>query len=309
MIKPFVKWVGGKTQLLEKIEQNTPETIVTYVEPFVGGGSVLLHFLETRPEIKNFIISDLNNNLIDCYNCIKYNYQYNLLVEQLKHLEEGFNSTDKQKEYYYERRKEYNYLLANPDDSSKKMDGNTMVSSEYLARKSALFMFLNKTGFNGLYRVNKKGEFNVPFNNSKKFNPDFSNLKNLHKLFIERDVNFYCNSYKDCLDNTYYIDDYNPQTTFVYMDPPYKPLTNNGSEVSYTSEGFSDKEQEELKEFCDTLNETGIKFLQSNSDPIDCKFFDNLYCKYRIKRVYARRNINSNGKKRGPITEIMIKNF
>lgn len=309
MVKPFIKWVGGKTQLLEKITQNIPEKFTTYIEPFVGGGSVFIHLLETRPDIKNFVICDLNKNLIDTYNCIKYNHQYTLLIEQLKRLEEGFNSTDKKKEYYYERRKEYNYLLANPDSTSHKISGTSSVSSEYLTRKSALFIFLNKTGFNGLYRVNKKGEFNVPFNNASKFNPDFANLKNLHKLFFEKDVYFWCSNYENCLDEIYFIDDVVFDDTFVYMDPPYKPVSKDGNEVSYTSEGFGDKEQEKLKEFCDNLDEKGIKFLQSNSDPVDCKFFDNLYFKYTIKRVRARRNINSDGNKRGPVSEILIKNY
>ena len=312
-LKPFIKWVGGKTQLLDKIVPMIPEDTDVYIELFLGGGALLLNQLEHNDNIKTFVANDLNVNLIDTYECIKYSHSFILLKDALAKLSEQFNSTDKKKEYYYDRRKEYNYLVSHPE-YLKKMDANPgYVTTNYLVRKSALFIFLNKTGFNGLYRVNKRGEFNVPFNNAKHFYPDFTNLENLHKIFLDKQVKFLKDSYENTLDYIDYLlkskEGEKPLNVFVYIDPPYKPVTQDGNEVSYTSVGFGDSEQEKLKDFCDKLTERGVKFLQSNSDPVDCKFFDNLYCKYKIKRVHARRNINSDGKKRGPITEILIKNY
>ena len=312
-LKPFIKWVGGKTQLLDKIVPMIPEDTDVYIELFLGGGALLLNQLEHNDNIKTFVANDLNVNLIDTYECIKYSHSFILLKDTLTKLSEQFNSTDKKKEYYYDRRKEYNYLVSHPE-YPRKMDANPgYVTTNYLVRKSALFIFLNKTGFNGLYRVNKRGEFNVPFNNAKHFYPDFTNLENLHKIFLDKQVKFLKDSYENTLDYIDYLlktkEGEKPLNIFVYIDPPYKPVTQDGNEVSYTSVGFGDNEQEKLKDFCDKLTERGVKFLQSNSDPVDCKFFDNLYCKYKIKRVHARRSINSDGKKRGPITEILIKNY
>ena len=312
-LKPFIKWVGGKTQLLDKIVPMIPEDTDVYIELFLGGGALLLNQLEHNDNIKTFVANDLNVNLIDTYECIKYSHSFILLKDALAKLSEQFNSTDKKKEYYYNRRKEYNYLVSHPE-YLKKMDANPgYVTTNYLVRKSALFIFLNKTGFNGLYRVNKHGEFNVSFNNAKHFYPDFTNLENLHKFFLDKQVKFLKDSYENTLDYIDYLlktkEGEKSLNIFVYIDPPYKPVTQDENEVSYISVGFGDNEQEKLKEFCDKLTERGVKFLQSNSDPVDYKFFDNLYCKYKIKRVYARRNINSDGKKRGPITEILIKNY
>lgn len=310
MLKPMIKWVGGKTQLLDKLVPLIPEDSEVYVELFLGGGALLLNQLENNKNIKLFIVNDLNTNLIDTYNCIKYPGSYFLLVEQLKRLEEQFNSSDKKKEYYYERRKEYNYLISSSSKIHNKMDDNASYSISQRVRKSALFMFLNKTCFNGLYRVNKKGEMNSPFNNAKYYHPDFINLDNLHKLFLNKDVHFINKSYSDALEDIeYLLKKEKLDKCFFYLDPPYKAVSKNISEVQYTSEGFGDKEQEELKNFCDLLNERGYKFLESNSDPIDCKFFDNLYSKYKIKRVKATRRINSNGNDRGAINEILIRNY
>lgn len=311
MLKPFIKWLGGKTQLLDKLSPMVPEDTEVYIELFLGGGALLLNQLENNDNIKLFIVNDLNTNLIDAYNCIKYNDSYFLLVERLERLEEQYNSTDRKKEFYYEKRKEYNYLMFHPY-CNKKMDasGACSYSTDYLVRKSALFMFLNKTCFNGLYRVNKKGEMNAAFNNAKYFHPDFINLKNLHRFFLEKDVHFINKSYEDTLE---YIEFKLSQTglskCFFYLDPPYKAVSKNNGELQYTSEGFDDKQQDNLKKFCDTLTEKGYKFLESNSDPVDCNFFDNLYIKYEIKRVKALRRINSNGNGRGAIDEILIKNY
>ncbi len=311
MLKPFIKWLGGKTQLIDKIAPMIPEDTEVYIELFLGGGAVLLNQLENNDNIKLFIVNDLNTNLIDTYNCIKYNNSYFLLVERLKRLEEQYNSIDKKKEFYYEKRKEYNYLVSHPQLNNK-MDGNRecSYSTDYLVRKSSLFMFINKTCFNGLYRVNKKGELNAAFNNAKYFHPDFSNLENLHKLFLNKDVHFINKSYEDTLEYIEFkVNQSGLKNCFVYLDPPYKEISKNNGVVQYTSEGFDDRQQEKLKEFCDTLTDKGFKILESNSDPVDCNFFDNLYTKYTIKRVKAARRINSDGKGRGPIDELLIKNY
>lgn len=292
-IKPFLKWVGGKTQLLNEIDKRLPTNVETYIEPFVSGGSVLIHIMQTRPDVQKFIVNDLNENLIDCYTDIKNLDSFTKLLNNLIDIQSNYNSAECKKDFYYEYRSKYNDLIElNIKDTSL---------------KSALFIFLNKTGFNGLYRVNKLGRFNVPFNNAKYFNPDFENLKNLHTLFNSKDIKFYHCDYIDFLENI------NPETLyndiFVYMDPPYKPVLNTLSEVSYTKSGFDDYEQLKLKYCCDDLSEDGIMFLQSNSDPVNSTFFDDLYRDYKIDRVLARRSINSDGTKRGQINEIMISNF
>lgn len=309
MLRPFVKWLGGKTQLLDNITPQIPEDTEVYIELFLGGGAVLLNQLETNNNIKLFIANDLNLNLVDAYNCIKFNNSFFLLKDELEHIAEQFNATDKKKEYYYERRKEYNYLVANPTRTMK-LDAGNQRTTEYLVRKSALFIFLNKTGFNGLYRVNKRGEFNAAFNNAKHFYPDFTNLENLHKIFLDKQVVFLDGSYENTLE---YIDSKLKLTgyknCFVYLDPPYKPVKKDSKGVSYTTDEFDDKKQEKLKAFCDELTARGIKFLESNSDPDDSNYFEDLYSKYNITRVKANRKINCDAKGRGPINELLIKNY
>lgn len=306
MAKPFIKWVGGKTQLLDEIDIRLPKNIMTYIEPFLGGGSVLIHMLETRNDIKNYVVNDLNSELINCYTSIKYNNSYVNLVDELESIKNEFNQSENKKELYYKYRSEYNDIILNRRLTEVKSDFFGY-ENKSAVRAAALFIFLNKTGFNGLYRVNRKGEFNVPFNNCKSFNPDFENIKNLHTLFYSKDVKFMSGDYSEIMQ---WIEKYKLyEDTFVYMDPPYKPVIENASEVSYTSSGFDDSAQRTLKSFCDGLSEDGIMFLQSNSDPIDSNFFDDLYQNYKIDRVSARRSINSDGSKRGLINEIMIRNF
>ena len=309
-LKPFIKWVGGKTQLLDKIVPMIPEDTDVYIELFLGGGALLLNQLEHNDNIKTFVANDLNVNLIYTYECIKYSHSFILLKDALTKLSEQFNSTDKKKEYYYDRRKEYNYLVSHPE-YLKKMDANPgYVTTNYLARKSALFIFLNKIGFNGLYRVNKKGEFNAAFNNAKHFYPDFTNLENLHKIFLDKQVVFLDGSYENTLeyiDNKLKLTGY--KNCFVYLDPPYKPVKKDGKGVSYTTDEFDDKKQEKLKAFCDELTAKGIKFLESNSDPDDSNYFEDLYSKYDISRVKASRKINCDTKGRGLINELLIKNY
>lgn len=294
-IKPFVKWAGGKGQLLPEIRNRYPielgKSINRYCEPFVGGGAVLFDIL-TNYEVKEVLINDINSELTNTYFQIKTHLDG--LTQQLSDMQKIYweLNTEKRKEYYYDKREHFNYLKVNGDENTN-------------LEKAALFIFLNKTCFNGLFRVNKKGLFNVPIGSYK--NPlicDMDNLKRINVLLQK--VTIRCGDYKGCLD-------FCDQNTFVYIDPPYRPLTETASFKSYTETEFNDKEQIELGRFVADLTRKGSRVLVSNSDPKnsdgDDNFFDELYSKYSIDRVLAKRMINCNGKSRGNISELLITNF
>ena len=289
--KPFIKWVGGKSQLLEEIREKYPSKIEKYCEPFVGGGAVLFDVLNTF-QPNEVLINDINKELINTYSQIKNNCEG--LISQLSEIQSIYkkHSLEENKEFFYEKRARYNEL---------KVNGNEGENLE----KAVLFIFLNKTCFNGLYRVNSKGLFNVPFNNAK--NPllcDEANLKACSQLL--QNVEMHVGDYKDCKD---FID----SDTFVYIDPPYRPLTQTAAFTSYSENGFSDKEQIELGTFITEISNKGAMVVASNSDPknsdINDNFFDNLYSEFEIERVSAARMINSNAKKRGAINELLISNI
>lgn len=288
---PFVKWAGGKSQLLEKIREKYPQKIKKYCEPFVGGGAVLFDILNNfQPE--KILINDINKDLINTYNQVRDNPD--MLISKLTELQDIYRnqSSEKNKELFFEKRSRFNELKISENDAEN-------------LEKAALFIFLNKTCFNGLYRVNKKGEFNVPFNNAK--NPlicDEENLKTCSELL--QNVQMKVGDYKNCKS---FID----SETFVYLDPPYRPLTQTSAFTSYSENGFSDKEQIELGNFIKEISEIGAKVLASNSDPKNANkednFFDELYSNFEIKRISASRMINSNAKKRGAISELLISNI
>lgn len=288
---PFVKWAGGKTQLLPEIRKHYPQEIKKYCEPFVGGGAVLFDVLQKcHPE--EVFINDVNAELINTYSHIKNSC--NLLIEQLSELQQKYKSQtlEENKILFYEKRLRYNELKLSKNDAEN-------------LEKAALFIFLNKTCFNGLYRVNKKGEFNVPFNNAK--NPlicDDENLKICSKLL--QNVQMKTGDYSDC---KYFID----SETFVYLDPPYRPLTQTAAFTSYSENQFSEKDQIELGKFITEISTKGAKVLASNSDPKNTNendnFFDELYSNFSIERIRASRMINSNAKKRGAISELLISNI
>ena len=291
LAKPFIKWVGGKSQLLEEIRGKYPSKIEKYCEPFVGGGAVLFDVL-SKFQPKEVLINDINKELINTYSQIKNNCEEMIL--QLSELQNKYknHSLEENKKFFYEKRNRYNEL---------KVNGNGTENLE----KAVLFIFLNKTCFNGLYRVNSKGLFNVPFNNAK--NPllcDEENLRNCSKVLqgVQMTVGDYSKS-KDFID----------ENTFVYIDPPYRPLTQTAAFTSYSENGFSDKEQIELGNFITEISNKGAKVLASNSDPknsnINDNFFDDLYAHFEIERVSASRMINSNAKKRGAINELLISNI
>ena len=291
-VKPFLKWAGGKGQLIDEIEKFYPfdKKINKYAEPFIGGGAVLFDILN-KYELEKIYISDVNKELVNCYVAIKENVHE--LIKKLRKIEDEFLAREKEdrKIYYYKKREKFNKL---------KLENN----NEKINRV-ALMIFLNRTCFNGLYRVNKKGLFNVPMGDYK--NPkicDEENLINISKKLKNVDIIY--GDYKKSYD---FID----KNTFVYFDPPYRPLNQTSSFTSYTEYTFEDKEQIELSEYFKLLNEKGAKLLLSNSDPknvdINDEFFDDLYKGFDIKRIEASRAINSKGEKRGKVTEVLISNI
>lgn len=288
-VKPFIKWAGGKSQLLSEIRTKYPQKIERYCEPFVGGGAVLLDVLANYNP-NEVIINDINAALINTYQQVQSNVD--ALISQLDKMQSEFWKADSElrKALYTDNREKFNSLINCKDNN---LD------------KASLFIFLNKTCFNGLYRVNRKGLFNVPIGSYKK--PpicDAENLRYISKLL--QNVEIKCGDYKDCAD---FIDD----NTFVYIDPPYRPLTVTASFTSYNENEFGDQQQIELGHFIDEITEKGAKVVASNSDPKNAddndNFFDDLYAKYNIDRVSAKRMINSKAAGRGNINEIIICNW
>lgn len=289
-VKPFIKWAGGKSQLLDNIRKKYPQKIERYCEPFVGGGAVLFDVLANfHPE--EVLVNDINAELVNTYKQIQNDV--NSLIEMLSEMQENFwgKNDGERKKTYLENRRRFNELKSNGGECRLEM--------------AALFIFLNKTCFNGLYRVNSKGQFNVPVGSYKK--PPICDAENLrHISSLLANVEIKCGDYKDC---EYFIDN----NTFVYIDPPYRPLTATASFTSYSESEFSDKQQIELGRFIDKISAKGAKVVASNSDPknadINDNFFDDLYAKYIIDRVAAKRMINSNGNSRGAINELLICNY
>ncbi len=290
MAKPFLKWAGGKGQLLADIEKRLPielktGQIETYVEPFVGGGAVFFYVAQRYPSIKNVYLMDINEDLVKCYNSIKQNAKS--IINKLKKLENTFIHLDRgqRKDFYYKIRDKFNR-----------------------DRDSAKLIFLNKTCFNGLYRVNRKGEFNVPFGDYK--NPricDKINIQNVSVLLNRTEI--LCGDFESS-------DNYINEKTFVYFDPPYRPLSATASFTSYSKEDFSHKDQLRLANFCKHVKEKGARLLLSNSDPKNenpnDSFFEDNYPQiegFTIERVMATRAINCKGHGRGPIYELIITNY
>lgn len=273
ILAPILKWVGGKRQLLSEISPLLPKKITTYVEPFVGGGAVLF---DLQP--KKAVINDFNKELINTYKVVKESP--NKLLELLK-IHDKNNCED----YYYEIR-----ALDRTDDFENMSD----------VAKAARIIYLNKTCFNGLYRVNQAGQFNSPYGKYK--NPNIINepaILAMSNYFNNNNIKIIQGDYKDALKNL-------RKGAFVYFDPPYMPISTSSSFTGYTEGGFGEKEQIELKKECEKLNARGIKFMLSNSDH---PLIRELYKDYNIKIVQARRSINSKGNKRGEINEILVRNY
>ena len=293
-VKPFLKWAGGKGQLLKEIEKYYPfenGLITKYAEPFVGGGAVLFDIL-CKYELEEIYISDINCELINTYTVVKDNIEE--LIQLLAKYQEEYIPlcNDDRKIYYLDKRNRFNELKSNGSNDEK-------------TEKSALMIFLNKTCFNGLFRVNKKGLFNVPMGSYK--TPLICDEENLRKVSEKlQNVKIVCGDYKESED---FIDN----KTFVYFDPPYRPITETSSFTAYTENLFNDEEQIELAKFVDCMARKGAKIVVSNSDPKNHNekddFFDEIYSKHKITRVEATRMINCNSESRGKIKELLISNF
>ena len=292
-LRPFIKWAGGKGQLLETIRLNYPTglgtTITKYVEPFVGGGAVLFDIL-SRYALNEVFMCDNNAELINAYQCV-IDHADELIPRLLKMQEEYLPKEDTERRtYYHVCRTRYNTIMGN---------------AEYRIERATLLIFLNRTCFNGLYRVNRHGQFNVPIGSYKR--PTICDAENLEKVSNAlKNVTIVCGDYHQAKD---FVDKH----TFVYFDPPYRPLSETSVFTSYTEGGFSDLDQQQLAAFATELSKKGAKVMLSNSDPKnvneDDNFFDDLYSQFRIQRVEAARFINSNKDKRGKINELLITNF
>lgn len=271
-MKPILKWVGGKTQLLEEIKARLPKKYKDYYEAFTGGGAVIFNLTP-----KNAHLNDFNAELVNLYEVIKKE-PLKLIKELSKHLNE--------KDYFYKIR-----------EFDRNKDFYNKLSP---VEKASRMIYLNKTCFNGLYRVNSKGEFNTPFGKYK--NPlicDESNIKAISQYFNESNVEITNLDFEEALKNAKAGD-------FVYLDPPYDPLTSTASFTSYNASGFSRDEQIRLKNVCDDLNKRGVKWMLSNSAT---SFIIELYKDYKIDIVKAKRCINSKGDARGDVEEVLVRNY
>ena len=291
--KPFVKWVGGKSQLIEQLEALLPADFdqwenVTYIEPFVGGGAMLFYMLQTHPNIKSAIINDINPDLTTCYKVVRDNPSD--LVKSLKEIQQEYYSCknlDSRKALFMQMRDEFNTKSLDP------------------IRNTTLFFFLNRTCFNGLYRVNKAGLFNVPF--GKYETPTICDPVTIYAdSELLQHVEIMTGDYQQTFAKA-------KENTLFYFDPPYRPLSNTSSFNDYSKEAFNDLAQKRLKEFCDQVTAAGYKFMLSNSDcfntPLKDTFFEDLYLAYTIDRVWAARMVNANPTKRGKLQEILVRNY
>lgn len=272
LVAPVLKWVGGKRQLLETFQPLLPRKITTYCEPFVGGGALLFHL-----QPKTAYINDINPELILVYSVIKENVE--ALIAELEK---------------YENTAEYFYSVRDWDRDRVRYDALTDI------QKAARVLYLNKTCFNGLYRVNNAGEFNSPFGNYR--NPNIVNapvLRAVSAYFNSTDIHMTTNDYSEVLKSI-------SNGAFVYLDPPYDPVSETASFTGYSKGGFSRADQIRLRECCDDLSARGVKFMLSNSAT---QFILEQYAAYNITIVQAKRAVNSVASKRGDVDEVVVRNY
>jgi len=293
--KPFLKWVGGKTQLLPELEMRLPKdfvkTVRVYAEPFVGGGALLFHLLSKGLRPERVIINDSNPDLANAYRVVQSNAAE--LISELEHLQSEYRERDEtsRREFFLAIREAYNRSVSNREANP--------------VRRTAQFLFLNRTCFNGLYRVNAKGEFNVPF--GRYANPRICDPQTiLEDSQALSKVEILSGDFADSLSGA-------DKSWFVYFDPPYRPLSSTSSFCDYTQSGFDDEEQKRLGTVCRKLDYAGVRWLLSNSDPKETNpndpFFDMLYEGFDIRRVWASRMLNANPEKRGKLGELLISNY
>ena len=272
LIRPFLKWAGGKSQLLPAIKKRLPLEFSTYYEPFLGGGAVFFYLQPSKA-----VVSDSNEELINVYRVIRDDIE-----ELINDLKQHVNS----KEYFYKMR-----------ELDRDKDKYAELSP---VKRASRIIYLNKTCYNGLFRVNKSGEFNAPFGNYKK--PQIVNepvLRAISSYLNNAELVIKCGDFEECLKNA-------QEGDFAYLDPPYFPLSNTANFTGYDKSGFDENCQVRLKKVCDELDERGVKFLLSNSK-VD--FIQSLYGRYIREIITAKRAINSRGDKRGEIEELLIRNY
>jgi DNA adenine methylase len=298
--RPFLKWAGGKGQLLGQIGRHLPPgmeegRLAKYAEPFIGGGAVFF-LIANDFDVREFFISDMNEDLVLAYRTVQQ--QVENLIERLEEIKRQYLQLDRvrRQEYFYEARRSFNQRRASSLCSASAQD-----EALHVAR----LIFLNRTCFNGLYRVNSRGDFNVPFGNYR--NPricDEENLRSVSRSLQNAEIHF--GDFTAC---KRFVD----EKTFVYLDPPYRPISKTASFNSFYKFPFDDDEQRRLALFYQELGCAGAKLMLSNSDPRNenpqDSFFEELYAGFSIHKVLASRRINSNGAKRGPITELLITNY
>jgi len=300
-VKPFIKWVGGKSQLLEQFEAYFPSDLKKgqlkqYVEPFLGGGAMYFAISE-KYKIKNAHLSDLNKDLILVYIVIQQKPE--CLLDFLKQFQDEYDATiqEKRNELFLSVREHFN---------KQRYEINYNKFSDNWIPRASQFIFLNKTCFNGLFRLNSKGEFNVPYGKYKTATIlDEENILSASNILQNATVTQA--KYTDCYKKI-------NQNTFVYFDPPYRPISQTSSFTSYNGNDFCDKQQIELANFYRKIdNEKGAKLMLSNSDPQNInpndKFFEKAYKGYNICKVSASRAVNCKGNKRGKINELLITNY
>lgn len=272
LVQPVLKWAGGKRQLLSEILKYIPtKGITTYYEPFLGGGAVLLHLQPSKA-----VVNDTNKELINVYTVIRDHVE-----ELIEDLQKHTNDED----YYYTVREK---------DRTGELENMTDV------QKASRIIFINKTCYNGLFRVNKHGHLNVPFGNYKK--PNFTNeivLRAVSNYLRKNSIKFMSVDFEESLKGI-------RKNSFAYLDPPYFPISDSSSFTGYTLDGFNKDDQIRLKKVCDKLSKRGVKFLLSNSA---APFILDLYKDYNIEIVGANRSINSVGSKRGEIEEVLVRNY
>ena len=292
-----IKWAGGKSKLAPVIEEQilqnlTMESIDTYVEPFLGGGSFFFYMTQ-KYNFKNIIISDINAELINLYKVIQQ--QPKSLIDGAQKIQDTYNdlnNLEQKADFFYDIRTKYN---------------NSIISDKQLQldiTQAVYFLFLNKVGFNGLYRVNSKGLYNVPFGKREKavlFKE--SNILGVSELL--KDVQILNCDYDETIE-------FASKNSLFYFDAPYRPLSDSSSFTSYAKSDFNDDSQVKLAEYCQTIHKLGAKFALSNSDPknhdLEDNFFDDLYSGFTINRIYARRMIGAKTVSRGKVSEILVTN-
>ncbi|MCI8330655.1 MAG: Dam family site-specific DNA-(adenine-N6)-methyltransferase [Bacilli bacterium] len=274
LVQPFLKWAGGKRQLIPQMEKYLKNIKYTkYYEPFVGGGSILFYLQPTKA-----IVNDYNKDLIECYKCIKNNYDE--LIKELEKYENMNNEEDFYRIREYDRKEEYKKWTS--------------------IEKSARLIYLNRTCYNGLFRLNSSGQFNTPFGKYK--NPNICNkpvLKALHDYFINNDIEFFQEDFEVCCKDV-------PKGSLIYFDPPYDQFEEQVNFVGYTENGFSKDDQKRLKRLCDNLINKGCTVVISNSATPFIKELYNDKSLYTVHTLMAKRNINSKAQKRGEIEEVLI---